>query len=117
MGSGWLILNINGVKEGIIMLKIETWHPASSNPATDGWENRQLKDEPSPYCDNFQFQYSINGTITSLNKDEFSEKIRNPQRVVEILTVMDDEEMAKDGKELNIELGIRLIGCKREKTF
>ena len=151
--SGWLIMNIEDVKEGLIILKIESWHAASENKATNGWnevnngnrrhrslnrggetffdndkntklniENeelsgRVLKTEPLPYCDDFEFQYSIDGEITTINKDEIETRFKKAQRVVELLTVMDDESMVETGKSRDIELGIRLIGCKREKTF
>ena len=121
--SGWLIMNIPEVKEGLIMLKMDTWHDPSSNRATNGWteENNGVNNKralkPADFCDDFVFEYSIDGVITSLKKDEFLGKMTNPQRVVEILTVLDDEEMAKEEKKRDIEVGMRLLGCQREKTF
>merc|ERR1712232_337613 len=122
---GWLVMNIEGVREGLIMVKIETWHPDSGNKATDGWEEinngvdgrkRYLKSEALDYCKEFQFQYAIDGKVTTLSKDEFLKKMKTVAHNVEILTIMDDEGMAQKGEERDIELGIRLLGCKREKT-
>lgn len=122
--SGWLVMNVQGVKEGFIMLKMETWHFENENEATEGWTEvnnespqRRAKQQPNEYCEEFQFQYAIDKKITSLNKDEFLAKLTNPQRVVEIFTILDDQEMAKEQKERDIEVAIRIIGCKREKAF
>lgn len=35
--SGWLVLTLNGVKEGIIILKLHTWHYEHENTITNGW--------------------------------------------------------------------------------
>eukprot|EP00934_Nitzschia_sp_Nitz4_P003294 Nitzschia sp. Nitz4//scaffold75_size92586//3848//6839//NITZ4_004837-RA/size92586-augustus-gene-0.86-mRNA-1//-1//CDS//3329557651//3284//frame0 len=35
--AGWLVLNVPAVKEGIIVLKLETWHEPDVNPRTKGW--------------------------------------------------------------------------------
>lgn len=106
-------------RTGIIILKMETWH--KDTPTTNGWteENngkqqeghRELKGPPPEPCDNFQFQFAIDGSVTSWGKDEFLNKKTSAQRVVDLVTIMDDEEMAKEQKERNVQLAIRLQGC------
>lgn len=77
-------------------------------------DDRTLKAE---YCDDFKFEYAIDGKITSLDKDEFKQKKKAVQRQVELLTLLDDEEMAKENKERDVQIAIRLSGCARVKTF
>lgn len=35
--SGWLVVNLKDVKEGIIVLKLHLWHFPKENTITDGW--------------------------------------------------------------------------------
>ena len=127
--SGWTVLNIPDLKFGYIALKLDTTQPSNSNPMTENWtsENnekttteknkRVLKDDPPPeYCDDFKFEYAIDGEITSLNKDEFLDRIHQVQRVVETITILKDENYT-GGVEKEVEVGLRLTGCGRIKTF
>ena len=43
--SGWLVMNLSSLKEGIITLKIHTWHYASENPRTARWST--VNNEPA----------------------------------------------------------------------
>lgn len=138
--SGWIVMNLKAIKEGIILVKIETWHAADGNLATKGWtvENnaesirrlrtmnrsvghdndephRRLKTPPPEFCDDYQFQYAIDGVVTTWSKDEFVAKSMLLQRVVEVFTLLDDEEMAKEGRERDVELAMRFQGCGRVK--
>lgn len=139
--SGWLVMTVPGVKEGIITAKIETWHFKGGNPATKGWKSinnmgrrnlrglddeqhnvttlyhdepgqdgeRMLKPAVPAFCDNFKFEFAIDGKITSWDKDTFQEKSKNPQRVVEIQTVLDDPNFTKEPKD--VEVAFRMTGC------
>eukprot|EP00540_Astrosyne_radiata_P017049 CAMPEP_0116846898 /NCGR_PEP_ID=MMETSP0418-20121206/14120_1 /TAXON_ID=1158023 /ORGANISM="Astrosyne radiata, Strain 13vi08-1A" /LENGTH=620 /DNA_ID=CAMNT_0004478255 /DNA_START=23 /DNA_END=1886 /DNA_ORIENTATION=- len=147
--SGWLVMTLKDVTEGIILTKIETWHLPSELSMVNGWKSennkirnlrhgdmssnfttparhqwvpyeasdRQLKVKPPEYCDKFQFQFAIDGKITSWDKDQFAEKSKNPQRVVEIQTLLDDPNFTSKPKD--VELAIRMVGCgdTTKKTF
>jgi hypothetical protein len=130
--SGWLVLNLKNLKEGIIIVKFESWHGSGANELTEGWtaENngaegrrrlgmvssyRELKSTTPDFCDDFVFEYAIDGDIHSLNKKEFMSKRVLVQRVVETLTLLDDPNVTSN--EVDVELGIRMRGCQRVKTF
>jgi hypothetical protein len=70
--------------------------------------HRHLKADPVVFPDTFEFDYAINGKVTTLSKDAFFAKISNVQRVVQDLTVLDDPTF---GPQDNVEVAIRLRGC------
>ena len=138
--SGWLVMNLEGVKEGIVIMNIDFWHGVV--PRTEGWTQvNDGKRQLSGVTDSFSnydsvegiaeeehhralgrpiyppesliFDYAINGKITTLTQPELLEKMKLAQRVVQLLTILDDEEMAKSGQVQNIELAIRFRGCER----
>mmetsp|Transcript_15996 Transcript_15996/g.23525 ORF Transcript_15996/g.23525 Transcript_15996/m.23525 type:complete len:935 (+) Transcript_15996:62-2866(+) len=129
--SGWLVMNLKDLKEGIIIIKIETWHKPEESLRTKGWTevnngqryldgygmtddtHRRLEGLP----DTLFFDFAIDGKVTSWNKDEFEENRRIPQRVPEIWTLLDDSEMAKKGESKDVELAIRMRGCARDCSF
>lgn len=123
--SGWMVLNLDKVDSGLIVVKMEDWHPSGVNPRTKDWncENndcassnlrRNLKADPPAYCDDFLFEFAINGKVTAWNKDEFVARQTNPQRVVQLWTLLDDPSF---GPHENVELALRFTGCQRIKTF
>lgn len=69
---------------------------------------RHLKSDPVVFPETFQFDFAINGKISTLSKEAFFEKISNVQRVVQDLTVLDDPNF---GPKENVEVAIRLRGC------
>lgn len=114
--SGWIVFNVPAVKEGIIMIKVHSWARSEDNHITADWssennERRLDKDPAAGYPDNFKFEYAIDGKVTTLNKDEYIEKRKRVQRVVEILTLMDDENFSG---EKDVEVAIRLQGCAKD---
>jgi hypothetical protein len=62
------------------------------------------------------FDYAINGKIETFTKAEFFQKKKFVQRVVETLTLLDNPQFAS-GKEVDVELGIRMRGCQRASVF
>ena len=141
--SGWLVMNVPQVKEGIIILKVHTWAKNEHNTITKDWttENnerrRELEEETNKnvdeawkeaelrglgkgdpadaYPETFVFEYAINGVVTSLNKEKFKEMRKQAQRVVEVLTLMDDPNFTKEP--VDVEVAVRLQGCGKECTI
>lgn len=116
--SGWLVFTVPAVKEGIIMIKVHSWSKSEENTITADWstennERRRLdKDPAAGYPDNFKMEYAINGKIATLNKEEYMEKRKRVQRVVEILTLMDDPKFTNE--ETEVEVAIRLQDCGKD---
>jgi hypothetical protein len=157
--SGWLILNLPRVRQGIIVVKMECWHKANRAWKTQGWtsvnnqgdtddrlltvSNSTLEDAVSnssstkteqatgssastnqhrslnpddEYCNSFQFQYAVNGDITTLDKDAFLERKHEIGKNVELLTILDDPAYT-GGENKDIQIAIRMLGCGRRKVF
>lgn len=167
--SGWLVMKVPNVKEGIIVIKIHTWHKEGESAITKDWttvnnervrrrtqtkervkgRKREIRKNGLPEIggdgkitngrgdteatfadsqrelwasvetpdqpDTMVFEYAIDGQITSLSKDEFFEKKQQIQRVVETITLLDDENFTTEPKD--VEVAIRLRGCGRKCTF
>jgi hypothetical protein len=143
--SGWNIFKPL-IKHGYIAIKFESWRDAGSVGKTQGWDSinnetdsgrqlllqrdgnlpttattddqsrRRLVPKPNSFCDEFRFEYAIDGKITSLNKTEFVAVHHQTQRVVEVVTLLKDPAFT-GGKEREVEVGVRLTGCKRSKVF
>jgi hypothetical protein len=166
--SGWVVLNIPDVKNGLIMVKVETWHPGGAVAKTKGWNSinneeekaqrklassqpnpgfnsrhnmttaapflhsyseiyssRNLKrkkkgggPQEEPFCDEFQLEYAIDGNITTLNVTDFNTlRVKGAiQRVIELFVLLNDREY-NNGDEKEVEVGLRITGCSRKKTF
>eukprot|EP00980_Cylindrotheca_fusiformis_P004791 scaffold1028_cov135-Cylindrotheca_fusiformis.AAC.1 len=146
--SGWLVLNLKDVTEGLIMIKMHTWHKEDENVITKSWssvnnepDGRRLRDgSRSPGTllegarsnasiernlvrstatvdlpDTFEFEYAIDGKVTTLAKGEFLERKKDIQQYVEILTILDDKDFTSVAKD--VEIAIRMKGCGRICTF
>jgi len=103
--SGWLVMELKDVAHGFVMIKIETWHGLK--------KRRRLEDqELDPLlCENFIFEYAINGKITTLNKAQFIHIKTHAQRVVELFPLLDDESMETQ----DLEVAIKISGCENEE--
>ena len=120
--SGWMVMNIPDLRNGFISIKIETWHQPREMTKTADWttENgeRMLKEQVPDYCDEFKFEYSIDGKVEgSLNLDEWKEKRKQPARVVETVTLLKDPNFVTTGDEVEVQLAFRLTGCGNVKVF
>jgi hypothetical protein len=62
------------------------------------------------------FDYAINGKITTLDKAEFLDQKKQLARVVETLTLLDDENFL-NGEAQDLELAVRMRGCGRSCVF
>ena len=80
-------------------------------------DHRMLKkNKPAPFCDEFVFDYAVDGKVTSLNLSEWQERSQNVQRVVEVLTLLHDPSYT-GGVEKEVEIAVRIRGCARVKHF
>ena len=76
---------------------------------------RELKEKAPEWCDDFKFEFSIDGKKTTWDKDRFLKENKNLQRVVEAVKLIEDPNLT-GGKEKEIEIAFRMIGCEK-KTF
>jgi hypothetical protein len=132
--SGWLVLTLQNVTEGLIVIKLQTWHDENENENTADWTtvnneggrrrlrqgSRVLKMRNSDTVDlpdTFEFDWAIDGKVTTWNKKEFLEhdKRTSDSGRVEFFTLLDDENFTSESKD--IEVAIRMRGCKRVCTF
>ena len=151
--SGWLVMTLKDLKEGIIVIKLHTWHYASELTIANDWnsvnnerrrlgtagkvfQEMMLEMDPSreyyevdetgermlmrsydtpDLPDTFEFDFAIDGKITTLNREAFLEKKQQVQRVVETLTLLDDPSFTSEAKD--VEVAIRMRGCKKDCTF
>lgn len=77
---------------------------------------RKRKKGPPPLCDNFLFEYAINGVITSIDSTTFKERKQDLARVVETYVLLDDPSFT-GSVEKEVEVAIRIVGCERVNTF
>lgn len=147
--SGWLVVTLKDLKEGIIILKLHTWQTPEESTMTRDWTtvnnerslresllrgiegnsvssmtngiregNRSLAvrstDIPT-LPDTMTFEYAVDGNITTLARDEFVQAVKQLQRVLQVLTVLDDPNFTSEPKD--VELAIRMTGCGRQCTF
>jgi hypothetical protein len=146
--SGWVVMEIPDMKEGLLLLKFFTWMKGGEVTRTKGWtsvnnEGRMLRsaalnnqnvstdvwDDEYEYLDDesedlpnerrrleipdtFMFDYAINGKITTLNKEQFTENLKSVQRVVDIITLLDDPNFAK--APTKVEVAFRMHGCGQD---
>jgi len=88
----------------------------ANTTATGRRISRRLKRKQIPYCDDFHFEFAIDGKITSWNKTEATARRYGLQRVVEVMTILEDPNYT-GGKEKEVEVAIRLVGCGNDKVF
>jgi hypothetical protein len=74
------------------------------------------KRAPPEFCENFKFEFSIDGTKTVWNRDKFLEQNKNLERVLEVVKLVEDPNLT-GGEEKEVELAFRLTGCGNDKTF
>jgi len=119
--SGWLVMNLSNITEGLIILKMETWHTPIESTLTKDWTEpnngdyrRNLAEVPNT---DMIVEYAIDGQVTTLTSAEFNERKKLPQRVVEVLTILDNPDIVKSGESKDMEVGFRLRNCGRNCNF
>ena len=78
--------------------------------------HRRVKNKPAEFCDEFRFEYAVDGTVTSLNYTEWQARSHLVQRVVQVFTILEDPDYT-GGKEQEVEIAVRITGCARAKHF
>jgi hypothetical protein len=137
--SGWLIVNLAKLKHGLLVLRLESWHAPGRAEKTKGWtcennacdppkrrlesilrapnpaavENRRLKYQAPPFCDDYQFEFIIDGKMNAWNANE---TLSHKQGGDHFFTLLDDPDFIK-GEPRDVELAIRSTGCGQEKTL
>ena len=121
--SGWLVLQLKDVSEGIFMARIEDWHNYNSNQRTEGWvevnngriddngRTRRLKAPPPEHPPEFRFEVAVNGVIvSSWNSTEYKEQCHVLSYNNFICLLWNDEERSQRKEKEDIEIGVRLGG-------
>lgn len=67
-------------------------------------------------CDAVKFEIAFNGKIRSFTKDEYNAYTKVFQRVVPIITIL-EEEGFMNGETVDIEFALRLTGCGKNNVF
>ena len=89
----------------------------SETAAASSRRHRGLKRQAPPFCDDFKFEYAIDGKITSWDLAAFQNNSFKGQRVVELSRLDVPDASYRDGKEKEVQLAVRIDGCKHEKVF
>ena len=137
--SGWGIFELPNLREGLIVIKVHDWIAPGNVATTNGWTtenneheadernlaeetklseetNRDLKKTAIPYCEDFKFQFAIDGNVTTWDRAAWSGNMKSPERVIRIATLLDDPDFT-GGETKNVELAMRMVGCGRGKGF
>lgn len=116
--DGWESINnerrrLRESDAAILSSKGNSSHPQSTHATTN---HRLLKTKPAPYCNEFVFEYAVDGVVTTLNMTEWERRSQHVQRVVEVMTILEDPNYTS-GVETQVEIAVRIRGCGRVKHF
>lgn len=134
--SGWLVLQLKDVTEGIVMARMEKWHDYESNERTKGWtelnngrsetrrlknqlpfttkmhnktDSRKLKKKAPPMTTSFTWEVAVNGAIQyTWNSSEFVLNCPNLAYNVEMCLLWDDKDRFLNKEKEDIEFAMRL---------
>lgn len=118
--SGWLLMSVQHIKEGVVLARLDFKNVPEKNPVTEGWT--QINDKATAGDDknnnddaqrqlipkDFSFDYSVNGKVTSLTKTDFENlgvTIGNNEMTLYPLFV---DPSPHDEEERMVEIGIRV---------
>jgi hypothetical protein len=115
--SGWLVVTLPELKEGLVFARMEDWHPRNgelkktmtwsevNDGMTDG-EGRELKRVPPPWPEDFMIDIAVNGKIhKSYTKEEWYKYAEPIAYNNAMYPLVDDKSFVGSGA---IEIGIRL---------
>lgn len=103
--SGWLVLTLPAILEGIIMLKIETWHSVMENSITRNWksinnERRSLRHASPPANNgNMQFEaheFEANQRLLKAQPPDYCDKFRFEYAIDGHITSLDKQTFAQN---------------------
>jgi len=119
--SGWLVMNVSNMTQGIVILKLETGLKSDDNQITKDW-NEVNNGEYTGFLQNeapgdFMFDFVINNVVTTLTQEEFSQRKKSPNDEVELLTLLDDPDFVPEGESKDVEVAIRLRNCDHDCTL
>ena len=130
--SGWLLMTLKDVKHGTIIVRL-IGNGVNGNTKTKGWKcenNAETCDNPlsedeanaekggkgAEECDDYTFEFSIDGRRTTWSKTEVDENNIEVERLVNLYVLKNETNMSPDG--MDIELGFRIGGsCGRRASF
>lgn len=107
--SELLVMHLENIKEGLVIIKIDVLFSID-----ESHDKIETEDPLSHLPDNFEFEFSIDGTKTIWSKEDLTIHRKVPEKFVELYTLLDDEEMSKSGKTQNLQLALRLHNCGQE---
>lgn len=120
--SGWLVLQLKDIKEGLLMGRTETWHQYNIVKKTEGWtavnngrvdeRRRKLKKAPPPLPEDFRWEVAVDGVIVnSWNKTEFGSQCHYISYNNAICKFWDDEEWGKKNGPRDVEVAMRIVSA------
>ena len=93
--SGTLSMKLTNFTEGLIILKFDSI-PMNS-----------LQED-------FSFEYSINSAVTAFTKAQFIDKVKSPERNVDVLTILDDPFFINTGDDSSVDFSMQLNNCEND---
>lgn len=126
--SGWLIIKIPAVKEGLIFAKLQWWSPRrNEHPLTDGWTevnngetfgHRELKAPPIDWPRDFELDIAINGKIMKTwTYNEFKPLTKEITYNEAFYKFVDDPELAFIGGTPGpVEFGMRIRSTENPRN-
>lgn len=112
--SGWLMLRIHHVKEGLILARLDTTVKPQSDTKTDGWTSVNQGNDNGRHLNipaDFEFDYAINGKVKTLLRSEFLAFGTEILPGMTLFPLLLDESMSEDeddeGQTVDVAIRIR----------
>ena len=111
--SGWIVINLPKVRDGLIFAKLEWWHPRGNEFLfTKDWtevNNGQFRNLGTviPWPDDVIIEIAVDGKIVATKYKDFSE-IQAMAYNQGIYPLVNDESLIKGDEPESVELGIRI---------
>jgi len=118
--SGWIVINVPKVKEGLIFAKMEWWHPRGTDmEITKDWtevndgialgEGRKLGGNVKDLPEDFFLDIAVNGKITrTYNYEEFKVLTKEIAYNQAFYPFVNDESLVTGDEPEAVELGLRI---------